>query len=98
MGEFMLQGLQGVEDFKFVLNFDSEFGYLDFFVGFMFEIVSLGMLIWNDVWRCLCIVFGGVYENVFFFFVIQLLKNWYLGVKIDVMVIFRGKQVSCILF
>lgn len=97
MGELMSQGPQGAEDPKPAPNPDSEFGYLDFPAGFMPEIASLGTLIRNDVRRCLCIVSGGVYENVLFFPVIQLLKNRYPGVKIDVMATSRGKQVSRIL-
>jgi len=94
MGELMSQGPQGAEDPKPPPDPDSEFGYLDFPAGFMPEIANLGNLIRNDVRKCLCIVSGGVYENVLFFPVIQLLKNRYPGVKIDVMATARGKQVS----
>jgi hypothetical protein len=94
MGELMSRGAQSAEDPSPPHDADSEFGYLDFPAGYMPEIASLGTLIRNDVRRCLCFISGGVYENLLFFPVIQLLKNRYPGVKIDVMATPRGKQVS----
>lgn len=94
MGELMSQGAQGAEDPTGRPTSDNESGYLDFPEGFMPEIASLGTLIRNDVRKCLCIVSGGVYDNVLFFPVIQLLKNRFPGVKIDVMATVRGKQAS----
>ncbi|XP_024397073.1 photosynthetic NDH subunit of subcomplex B 1, chloroplastic [Physcomitrium patens] len=92
MGELMSQGPQGAEDPRPARDPDSESGYLDFPAGFMPEVASLGILIRNDVRRCLCMISGGVYENLLFFPVIQLLKNRYPGVRIDVMATPRGKQ------
>lgn len=94
MGELMSQGVQGAEDPIPAQDSENEFGYLDFPAGFMPEISSLGTMIRNDIRRCLCFISGGVYENLLFFPVIQLLKNRYPGVKIDVMATPRGKQVS----
>lgn len=98
MGELMSQGPQSAEDPIPARDPDSEFGYLDFPAGFMPEIASLGTLIRNDVRRCLLYMSGGVYNNLLFFPVIQLLKNRFPGVKIDVMATPRGKQVSSINF
>ncbi|XP_024385190.1 photosynthetic NDH subunit of subcomplex B 1, chloroplastic [Physcomitrium patens] len=92
MGELMSQGPQEAEDPRPSRDPDSESGYLDFPAGFMPEVASLGTLIRNDVRRCLCMVSGGVYENLLFFPVIQMLKNRYPGVRIDVMATPRGKQ------
>ncbi|KAG0567766.1 hypothetical protein KC19_7G158800 [Ceratodon purpureus] len=92
MGELMSQGAQGAEDPIPERDEENEFGYLDFPAGFMPEVSALGTLIRNDIRRCLCFISGGVYDNLLFFPVIQLLKNRYPGVKIDVMATPRGKQ------
>lgn len=91
----MSTGPQSAEDPTGKPNPNSEFGYLEFPPGYMPEIASLGTMLRNDVRKCLCVVAGGVYENLLFFPVIQLLKNRYPGVKIDVMATARGKQVRC---
>lgn len=96
MGELMSQGAQGAEDPIPERDEENEFGYLDFPAGFMPEVSALGTLIRNDIRRCLCFISGGVYDNLLFFPVIQLLKNRYPGVKIDVMATPRGKQVSSV--
>ncbi|PQQ11271.1 photosynthetic NDH subunit of subcomplex B 1 chloroplastic [Prunus yedoensis var. nudiflora] len=46
----------------------------------------------GDVRRCCCVVSGGVYENLLFFPVIQLIKDRYPGVQVDVVASARGKQ------
>ncbi|CAA6669877.1 unnamed protein product [Spirodela intermedia] len=46
----------------------------------------------GDVRRCCCVVSGGVYENLLFFPLIQLLKNRYPGIQVDVIASSRGKQ------
>lgn len=94
-GDLMSSGPQSAEDPTGKPNPNSEFGYLEFPPGYMPEIASLGTMLRNDVRKCLCVVAGGVYENLLFFPVIQLLKNRYPGVKIDVMATARGKQVRC---
>ena len=43
--------------------------------------------------RACCVVSGGVYENVLFFPVVQMLKDRYPGVVVDVVTSARGKQV-----
>lgn len=92
-GQLLSRGVQDARDPIPDRDEDSAMGFLDFPAGYMPEIASLGTLIRNDVRRCLCIVSGGVYENLLFFPVIQLLKNRYPGVKIDIMAGARGKQV-----
>lgn len=92
-GQLLSRGVQNARDPIPDRDEDSAMGFLDFPAGYMPEIASLGTLIRNDVRRCLCIVSGGVYENLLFFPVIQLLKNRYPGVKIDIMAGARGKQV-----
>ena len=94
MGELMSQGAQGAEDPIPPRDPDNKYGFLDFPAGYMPEISTLGTMIRNDIRRCLCYISGGVYENLLFFPVIQMLKNRYPGVKIDVMATPRGKQVS----
>jgi hypothetical protein len=91
-GELMSSGKQSVEVPKPPRSLDNESGYLDFPEFYNVEIANLGPYIRNDARRCLCWVAGGVYENLLFFPAIQLLRNRYPGVKIDVVANERGKQ------
>eukprot|EP00249_Psilotum_nudum_P013337 c24278_g1_i1 orf=730-1881(-) len=91
-GDLFGEGLQEPEEPIPPLDPNSEFGYRDFPAGHNVEIASLGLLLRGDVRRCCCFVAGGVYENLLFFPVIQLLTERYPGVKIDVVATERGKQ------
>ncbi|XP_050232404.1 photosynthetic NDH subunit of subcomplex B 1, chloroplastic [Mercurialis annua] len=71
---------------------DNPYGFLKFPKGFMVEVASLPLKIRGDVRRCCCLVNGGVYENLLFFPTIQLIKDRYPGVQIDVIATARGKQ------
>uniref|UniRef100_A0A1D1YLV3 Uncharacterized protein in dcmA 3'region n=1 Tax=Anthurium amnicola TaxID=1678845 RepID=A0A1D1YLV3_9ARAE len=71
---------------------DSPYGFLKFPAGYNVEIASLGLKVRGDVRRCCCVVSGGAYENLLFFPVIQLIKNRYPGVQVDVITAPRGKQ------
>ncbi|CAM0911557.1 unnamed protein product [Alopecurus aequalis] len=62
-------------------------------VGYNPELDSLASKVQGDVRRACCVVSGGVYENVLFFPVVQLLKDRYPGVLIDVVASARGNQV-----
>ncbi|GKA59624.1 photosynthetic NDH subunit of subcomplex B 1, chloroplastic [Tanacetum coccineum] len=73
-------------------NPDNPYGFLKFPPGFMPEVASLGLKIRGDVRRCCCVVSGGVYENLLFFPTIQLLKDRYPGVQVDILSSARGKQ------
>ncbi|XP_027168253.1 photosynthetic NDH subunit of subcomplex B 1, chloroplastic [Coffea eugenioides] len=73
-------------------NPDNPYGFLKFPMGYNVEIASLGLKIRGDVRRCCCVISGGVYENLLFFPAIQLLKDRYPGVQIDVVASDRGKQ------
>ncbi|KVH99020.1 photosynthetic NDH subunit of subcomplex B 1, chloroplastic [Cynara cardunculus var. scolymus] len=73
-------------------NPDNPYGFLKFPMGFMPEVASLGLKIRGDVRRCCCVISGGVYENLLFFPTIQLLKDRYPGVQVDVLSSARGKQ------
>lgn len=73
-------------------NLNSPYGYLKFPAGYAVEIASLGSKVRGDVRRCCCVVAGGVYENLLFFPTIQLIKDRYPGVQIDVVGTDRGKQ------
>ncbi|CAM8951199.1 unnamed protein product [Rhodiola kirilowii] len=75
------------------VNPDSPYGFLKFPMGYTVEIASLASKVRGDVRRCCCIISGGVYENLLFFPVIQLIKDRYPGVQIDVVAGERGKQV-----
>lgn len=57
------------------------------------EIASLPLKIRGDVRRCCCVISGGVYENLLFFPVIQLIKDRYPGVQIDVVTSARGNRL-----
>uniref|UniRef100_A0A0F7CYU7 NAD(P)H dehydrogenase subunit 48 n=1 Tax=Geranium phaeum TaxID=379952 RepID=A0A0F7CYU7_9ROSI len=73
-------------------NPDNPYGFLKFPKGFNVEIADLGLKIRGDVRRCCCIISGGVYENLLFFPAIQLIKDRYPGVEVDVVASARGKQ------
>ncbi|KAF4356040.1 hypothetical protein F8388_026043 [Cannabis sativa] len=73
-------------------NPENPYGFLKFPMGFNVEIAPLGLKVRGDVRRCCCMVSGGVYENLLFFPVIQLIKDRYPGVLIDVVSSERGKQ------
>ncbi|KAJ4958620.1 hypothetical protein NE237_025731 [Protea cynaroides] len=73
-------------------NPDNPYGFLKFPSGYNVEIASLGSKVRGDVRRCCCIVSGGVYENLLFFPAIQMIKDRYPGVQIDVVTSPRGKQ------
>lgn len=71
----------------------NPYGFLRFPMGYNPELDSLASKVRGDVRRACCVVSGGVYENVLFFPVVQLLKDRYPGVQIDVVASARGKQV-----
>ncbi|KAL2936584.1 Photosynthetic NDH subunit of subcomplex B 1 chloroplastic [Bienertia sinuspersici] len=73
-------------------NPGNPYGFLKFPQGYAVEIASLGLKVRGDVRRCCCVVSGGVYENLLFFPAIQLIKDRYPGVQIDVVASARGKQ------
>ncbi|KAK9101769.1 hypothetical protein Sjap_019023 [Stephania japonica] len=73
-------------------NPNSPYGFLKFPAGYNVEIASLALKVRGDVRRCCCVVEGGVYENLLFFPAIQLIKDRYPGVQIDVVANARGKQ------
>ncbi|KAG6525934.1 hypothetical protein ZIOFF_015907 [Zingiber officinale] len=74
-------------------NPSNPYGFLKFPMGFNVELASLASKIRGDVRLCCCVISGGVYENLLFFPVIQLIKDRYPGVQIDVVASPRGKQV-----
>ncbi|CAL5011598.1 unnamed protein product [Urochloa decumbens] len=71
----------------------NPYGFLRFPQGYNPELDSLASKVRGDVRRACCVVSGGVYENVLFFPVVQMLKDRYPGVLIDVITSARGKQV-----
>ncbi|XP_062195984.1 photosynthetic NDH subunit of subcomplex B 1, chloroplastic-like [Phragmites australis] len=71
----------------------NPYGFLRFPQGYNPELDSLASKVRGDVRRACCVVSGGVYENVLFFPVVQLLKDRYPGVLVDVVASVRGKQV-----
>ncbi|KAK9281211.1 hypothetical protein L1049_004106 [Liquidambar formosana] len=73
-------------------NPDSPYGFLKFPMGYNVELASLALKVRGDVRRCCCVVSGGVYENLLFFPTIQLIKDRYPGVQVDVVASPRGKQ------
>ncbi|XP_042432611.1 photosynthetic NDH subunit of subcomplex B 1, chloroplastic-like [Zingiber officinale] len=62
-------------------------------MGFNVKLTSLASKVRDDVCLCCCVISGGVYENLLFFPVIQLIKDRYPGVQIDVVASPKGKQV-----
>lgn len=73
-------------------NPTNPYGFLKFPMGFNVEIAPLAGKVRGDVRRCLCLISGGVYENLLFFPAIQLIKDRYPGVEVDVVTSARGKQ------
>ncbi|XP_068651633.1 photosynthetic NDH subunit of subcomplex B 1, chloroplastic [Aristolochia californica] len=73
-------------------NPNNPYGFLKFPAGYNVEVASLGLKIRGDVRRCCCVISGGVYENLLFFPAIQLIKDRYPGVQVDVVTSPRGKQ------
>lgn len=92
-GSLLSEGRQSATIPKPPRDETSPEGYLKFPSGYNPEIASLGLYIRGDVRSCAIFVVGGVYENLLFFPVIQLLKEKYPGVEIDVIASARGKQV-----
>ncbi|MCO5610248.1 hypothetical protein L7F22_064484 [Adiantum nelumboides] len=90
--EFAEEGLQDPEPLTFPKDPNNEYGFLDFPAQYNVELASLPILARGDVRKCCCIVAGGVYENLLFFPVIQMLKERYPGVEIDMVASPRGKQ------
>lgn len=73
-------------------NPDNPYGFLKFPMGYSVEIASLALKVRGDVRRCCCVISGGVYENLLFFPAIQLIKDRYPGVQVDIVASPRGKQ------
>lgn len=73
-------------------NPTNPYGFLKFPQGFNVELADLASKLRGDVRRCCCLMSGGVYENLLYFPVIQLIKNRYPGVEIDIIASARGKQ------
>uniref|UniRef100_A0A0D9X673 Photosynthetic NDH subunit of subcomplex B 1, chloroplastic n=1 Tax=Leersia perrieri TaxID=77586 RepID=A0A0D9X673_9ORYZ len=71
----------------------NPYGFLRFPQGYNPELDSLASKVRGDVRRACCVVSGGVYENVLFFPVVQMLRDRYPGVLVDVVASARGKQV-----
>uniref|UniRef100_A0A6M2E902 Photosynthetic NDH subunit of subcomplex B 1, chloroplastic n=1 Tax=Populus davidiana TaxID=266767 RepID=A0A6M2E902_9ROSI len=90
-GSLFVDGKQD-EDTRPVDNPDNPYGFLKFPKGYNVEVAQLGLKIRGDVRRCCCMVSGGVYENLLFFPVIQMLKDRYPGILVDVLTSDRGKQ------
>ncbi|XP_073295711.1 photosynthetic NDH subunit of subcomplex B 1, chloroplastic-like [Primulina huaijiensis] len=90
-GELFSDGKQE-EDPRPPDNPDNPYGFLKFPAGYNVEIASLGLKIRGDVRRCCCVISGGVYENLLFFPAIQLIKDRYPGVQVDIITSDRGKQ------
>ncbi|KAG6518454.1 hypothetical protein ZIOFF_021929 [Zingiber officinale] len=62
-------------------------------MGFNVELASLASKVRGDVCHFCYVISGGVYENLLFFPVIQLIKDRYPRVQINVVASPRGKQV-----
>nr|CAD1831947.1 unnamed protein product [Ananas comosus var. bracteatus] len=65
-------------------NPDNPYGFLKFPQGYNVELDSLASKVRGDVRRCCCVISGGVYENLLFFPAIQLIRDRYPGVQVDV--------------
>ncbi|KAJ7526276.1 hypothetical protein O6H91_17G090900 [Diphasiastrum complanatum] len=91
-GQMFSEGKQSPEEPIPPKDPSSTRGLLKFPAMYNLEITPLALKVRGDVRRCCCLVAGGVYENLLFFPVIQLLKDRYPGVKIDIMAGERGKQ------
>ncbi|KAL9244738.1 hypothetical protein vseg_018476 [Gypsophila vaccaria] len=90
-GSMYVDGKQD-EDPRLPDDPNSPYGFLKFPPGYSVEVASLGLKIRGDVRRCCCVISGGVYENLLFFPVIQLIRDRYPGVQVDVVASERGKQ------
>ncbi|KAJ8755415.1 hypothetical protein K2173_019213 [Erythroxylum novogranatense] len=90
-GSLFVDGKQE-EDLRPPDDPDNPYGFLKFPMGYNVEIASLASKIRGDVRRCCCIISGGVYENLLFFPIIQLIKDRYPGVQVDMVAGERGKQ------
>lgn len=90
--EGMYAGGKQDEDPRPPENPDNPYGFLKFPMGYTVELSSLASKVRGDVRRCCCVVSGGVYENLLFFPTIQLIKDRYPGVQVDVLTSARGKQ------
>ena len=90
-GSLFVDGKQD-EDERLPENPDNPYGFLKFPMGYSVEVASLALKVRGDVRRCCCVVSGGVYENLLFFPVVQLLKDRYPGVLVDIVASARGKQ------
>ncbi|XP_061972542.1 photosynthetic NDH subunit of subcomplex B 1, chloroplastic [Populus nigra] len=90
-GSLFVDGKQD-EDTRPVDNPNNPYGFLKFPKGYNVEVAQLGLKIRGDVRRCCCMISGGVYENLLFFPVIQMLKDRYPGILVDVLASDRGKQ------
>jgi len=75
-GSLFVDGKQD-EDTRPVDNPNNPYGFLKFPKGYNVEVAQLGLKIRGDVRRCCCMISGGVYENLLFFPVIQMLKDRY---------------------
>ncbi|KAG9146880.1 hypothetical protein Leryth_005177 [Lithospermum erythrorhizon] len=73
-------------------NPDNPYGFLKFPMGYSVEVASLALKVRGDVRRCCCVISGGVYENLLFFPAIQMIKDRYPGVMVDIIASARGKQ------
>ncbi|XP_042472357.1 photosynthetic NDH subunit of subcomplex B 1, chloroplastic-like [Zingiber officinale] len=91
-GSLFIDGKQE-EDPRPPNNPSNPYDFLKFPMGFNVELASLASKVRGDVRLCCCVISGGVYENLLFFPVIQLIKDRYLDVQIDVIASPRGKQV-----
>ncbi|XP_062021489.1 photosynthetic NDH subunit of subcomplex B 1, chloroplastic [Rosa rugosa] len=90
-GSLFVDGKQD-EDDRPPENPENPYGFLKFPMGYSVEVASLALKVRGDVRRCCCVVSGGVYENLLFFPVVQLLKDRYPGVQVDIVASARGKQ------
>ncbi|XP_024543566.1 photosynthetic NDH subunit of subcomplex B 1, chloroplastic isoform X2 [Selaginella moellendorffii] len=86
-------GRQPEQEYIPPLDPKSKSGFRKVPKGYTAEIRPLAAKVRDEVRKCLCLVAGGVYENLLFFPVIELLKDRYPGVEIDVIASERGKQV-----
>ena len=91
-GDLYAAGKQDATDPRPSTDSTSEDGWLNFPAGHNPEVASLGLYIRGDIRHAVLLVAGGVYENLLFFPIIQLLRDKYPGVRLDVASTPRGKQ------
>ncbi|CAD6342483.1 unnamed protein product [Miscanthus lutarioriparius] len=89
----MFSGGKQEEDPRPPENPANPYGFLRFPQGYNPELDSLASKVRGDVLRACCVVSGGVYESVLFFPVVQMVKDRYPGVLVDVVASARGKQM-----